>query len=193
MHTTQEFIGIIAGILSIAGYVPYIISILRGKTRPNRASWLIWTIVGGLLAFSFMATGDKKAIWVPLGYFIGPFITALLSIRYGYSIWSTLDTACVLVAALSVIPWFFSHNANVTLLINIAIDMTGAIPTVIKSYHEPETEDFTAWLIFFAANTLELFAITSWNIAAIYPIYLFFLAGSIVIFTLKGKLKSHND
>jgi len=189
MTNIHQTIGIVAGILAIGGYVPYIISILRGKTRPERATWLIWTIVGGLLAFSFLASGDKNAIWVPMGYFLGPFITALLSIRYGYTVWSKLDTFCVIAALLSILPWVFSKDATLTLLINVFIDSTGALPTVIKTYREPETEDLTAWIVFFIANTLELFAIQQWNIASVYPVYLFVLAGTIVFCILLDKIK----
>lgn len=185
-----EIIGIIAGILAITGYIPYIISILRGTTKPNRATWFIWTIVGGLLAFSYIAEGDQNSIWLPLGYFFGPLIAALLSLKYGYAQWTRLDTYCIAAAILSIIPWVLSDNATATLIINVAIDIFGALPTVVKAYHEPETEDFTAWVIFFVANTLQLFAISMWNIAAIYPIYLFILAGTLVLFIVKGKLQA---
>lgn len=185
---SYETIGIIAGILAIGGYIPYIYSILAGKTRPNRATWFIWTIVGGLLAFSYIAEGDQNSIWLPLGYFLGPLITALLSLRYGYAEWTRLDTFCIVAAAISIIPWILADNATMTLLINLAIDSTGAIPTLVKTYREPETEDLTAWMIFFIANTLQLFAISMWNLAALYPVYLFLLAGSIVLFICKGKL-----
>jgi hypothetical protein len=186
MHGT---IGIIAGILSIVGYVPYIISIFQKKTQPNKATWIIWAIVGGLLAFSYLAEGDQNTIWLPLGYFVGPLIVAILSFFYGYSTWSKLDYVCLVVAIISIIPWILSKDATITLLINVLIDMSGALPTIIKTYHEPETEDLTAWAIFFVANTLQLVAISYWNLAAIYPIYLFFLAGSIVFLILRGKCK----
>lgn len=189
MNNIHYTIGIIAGIFSLLGYIPYIISILRGITKPNKATWIIWTLVGALLAFSYTAAGDGNAIWLPLGYFFGPLVTAILSLWYGYSEWSKLDKICLVAALLSVIPWVLSKDATFTLLINVFIDSTGAIPTIVKSYKEPETEDFTAWFIFFVANTLELFAISKWDLSSVYPIYLFFLAGTIVIFTFKGKLK----
>ena len=185
---SYETIGIIAGILAIGGYIPYIYSILMGTTRPNRATWFIWTIVGGLLAFSYIAEGDQNSIWLPLGYFLGPLMVAILSLRYGYAEWTRLDTICIIAAIISVIPWVLSDSATMTLVINVIIDSTGAIPTLVKTYREPETEDMTAWLVFFIANTLQLFAISMWNVAALYPIYLFLLAGSMVIFILKGKI-----
>lgn len=186
---SYELIGIIAGILAIGGYIPYIYSTLRGKTQPNRATWLIWTIVGGLLAFSYMAEGDQSSIWLPFGYFIGPLLVAILSIRYGYAQWTRLDTICIVAAGISIIPWILSDNATFTLVINVIIDASGAIPTLVKTYQEPETEDLTAWFIFFVANTLQLFAISMWNIAAIYPIYLFFLVAAMVAFIGWDKVK----
>jgi hypothetical protein len=184
---SYETIGIIAGILALSGYIPYIYSIIAGKTRPNRATWFIWTIIGGLLAFSYLAEGDQNSIWLPIGYFLGPLIVAILSLRYGYAEWTRLDTICIVAAFISIVPWILSDNATITLLINLLIDSTGAIPTLVKTYREPETEDMTAWGIFFAANTIQLFAISMWNLAALYPIYLFFLAGTMVLFILKGK------
>lgn len=190
MDNLHEILGITAGILAVFGYVPYIISILLGKTRPNRASWFIWTIVGGLLAVSYIAEGDFHAIWVPLGYFFGPLITAILSLRYGYAVWTRFDTICIVVAILSLIPWYLSNDATLTLIINLLIDASGALPTILKTYREPHTEDVTAWVIFFVANTMEMFAVTTWNMAALYPIYLFLLAGTMVILILKDKIKT---
>jgi hypothetical protein len=189
MTNFAEIAGITAGILSLLGYIPYVYETIKGVTRPNQATWIIWTLVGGLLAFSYLAEQGLSSSWLPLGYFVGPFIVALLTFRYGYAQWSKLDILCLIAALLSVIPWFFSNNPSYTLLINIFIDAAGAIPTLIKTYREPETEDFKAWVIFFIANTIQLFAMTQWNIASLYPLYLFFLAGSLVIFIIKGKLK----
>lgn len=186
---TYETIGIVAGVLALGGYIPYVFSIFKGVTRPNKASWIIWTVVGGLLAVSYFAEGDPNAIWLPMGYFFGPLIVAILSFHYGYSEWSRIDKICLILAILSVIPWLLSKDATLTLLINVLIDSMGAIPTIVKTYKEPETEDFTAWFIFFLANTIQLFAISTWDISSTYPIYLFFLAGSIVLLIIKDKVR----
>lgn len=187
---TYAIAGMLAGVLSLGGYIPYIIGILKGETRPNIATWFIWTIVGGLLAFSFLESGgDLHNAWLPFGYFIGPFIIAILAIRYGYNTWSRLDILCLIAAIISIIPWLTINNPSYTLIINIFIDAVGAIPTLIKSWKEPETEDFTAWTIFFIANTIQLLATEVWNISSTYTVYLFLLAGSIFAMTLRGKLK----
>lgn len=189
MNNIYEIIGITAAIIGILGYIPYIISILKGDTQPNKASWFIWTVVGGLLAISYLAEGNQSAIWLPLAYFICPLVIALLSLRYGYSIWTRVDTLCIIAAGLSLIPWMLSHNATSTLLINLLIDSVGAVPTIVKTYRDPKTEDCTAWVLFLIANTLNLFALSTWTIVDIYPIYLFLLASIMVGLIMRDKIK----
>lgn len=185
---SYEMLGMIAGVLALAGYIPYIYSIFKGVTKPNRATWIIWTVVGGLLAVSYFNEGDINAIWLPIGYFIGPLFVAILSIWYGYSEWTKLDKICLVVAIISIVPWLLSKDATITLLINVLIDASGALPTFVKTYQEPETEDLTAWSFFFVANTLQLFAISLWDVSTTYPIYLFLLATTMVILILRPKM-----
>jgi len=43
-------LGLIAGIIAFLAYVVYIISIFRGGSKPNRATWWIWAFMGLILA-----------------------------------------------------------------------------------------------------------------------------------------------
>ena len=91
----QELLGQLAGIVSLLGFFPYILATVQGKTRPNRATWWIWTLVGGMLCASYAASGAQHSIWVPVSYVVGPFITAILSIKYGEGGASRFDRTCL--------------------------------------------------------------------------------------------------
>ena len=172
--------GKVAGIVSLAAFIPYIIATLRGKTKPNRATWWIWTVVGFMLGASYYSSGADHTIWVPLSYIIGPFTTAVLSVKYGEGGWTRLDLACLLCAGVSVALWWMFSSPLTALLINLSIDLLGALPTVWKTYHRPEGEDRTAWALFFAGNAVNLFAVEAWSFAiAVYPIYMFLGSGTI--------------
>lgn len=166
--------GKVAGIISLAAFVPYIVAIFRRETKPNRATWLIWTVVGFMLAISYYSSGAKHTIWVPVSYLIGPFITALLSIKYGEGGWTRFDRYCLLGAGASLVLWWMFNSPLVALLINIFIDLLGSLPTIKKAYHEPEKEDRLAWALFFIGNIVNLFAVGIWTFAiAVYPVYMF--------------------
>lgn len=197
MKVDTATFGMVAGVVSLAAFIPYIISILRGKTRPNRASWWIWTVVGIMLASSYSASGAKDTIWVAISYIIGPLITALLAIKFGEGGWTRFDRACIACAVMSGVLWFVFDSPMVALSINIVIDAAGALPTIKKTYKEPEGEDRVAWALFFIGNTINLFAVGTWNFAiAIYPIYLFIGSGIIafqVFFRPRGKKPASSD
>lgn len=186
MFENYEFIGKIAGLIALAGFIPYTISILQGKTQPNRVTWWIWTVIGLLLCASYYSSGSGEAIWVPISYVIGPLIAAILSLKYGYGTVDKFDLACLLAAAISLLLWWVSGSALLTLLINIAIDLFGAMPTIKKTYHEPKSESQVAWSFFLAGNTLNLAALSSWEFShSVYPLYLFSISVIVVALTMR--------
>ncbi len=188
MFNWQPDVGIAAGILSLASYVPYIISIYRGKTRPNRATWWIWTTIGIILTTSYSAVGATHTLWVALSQLVSQIVIALLSLKYGEGGWRRLDRMCLAGVALSLLLWWRSGSPLVALLINIGMDGLGALPTLRKLYHDPDSEDALSWFMFLGANTLNLFAIERFSIElAIYPLYLFCLSLGIVALLTRSR------
>ena len=166
--------GKVAGILCLVALVQYVIAILRKETKPNRATWWIWTVVGFTLGASYYSSGANHTIWVPVSYIIGPFAIAILSMKYGEGGWTWFDRICLLGAGVSVILWWIFSSPLVALVINLFIDFLGALPTIRKSYYKPEGEDRTAWIMFLVGNAVNLFAVEKWSFAiAAYPIYMF--------------------
>jgi len=178
----QQSLGQLAGFISLCGFIPYIAEILRGTTRPNRATWWIWTVVGATLCASYYASGARHTIWVAASYVVGPLAIALLSLRRGEGGWSRFDRNCLSASLLSLVIWWLARSPLVALVANIGIDLLGALPTVRKAYAEPEAESLASWAIFLIADALNLCALSSWSVeASLYPAYLFTLAGVLVL------------
>jgi hypothetical protein len=166
-------LGIIAGVLTLIGFIPYWRAIVQGETRPNRATWWIWTIVGIIIAFSYRASGAESTMWVPITYVIGPFCTALLAIKFGADGWTKLDPICLLGVGIGLILWVVYRSPDLTLGLNIGIDFLGALPTIRKSIRDPYSEDLFSWLLFAVANIINLLAVDLWEWQIIvYPIYM---------------------
>ena len=184
MFNYYNIIGLVAGFLSFSAYVLYIITTLRGKTKPNKATWWILTLIGVMIASSYYAEGARDTMWIALSYVAGPLVIAFLSLRYGEGTWERLDKICLAVAIASVVIWYLSNSALLVLIINIFMDAVGLLPTIKKSYLRPEGEDRLAWTIESVAVLLTLFAIEKWTFSiAIYPLYLVFI-NNLVLFLL---------
>ncbi len=183
--------GLVAGILSFLAFVLYYISIVRGTTIPNRATWLILTIVGVLVSLSYYSVGAIETMWVPICNVIGTAIAFLLSIKYGESKWSTLDMVCISVSILSVIIWGLTKTAILVLLINIFIDFLGVLPTIKKSYLNPKSESYLPWLVTTISCVLNIFAIQDWRFSIfVYPIYMLVFNGIITLPLLLFRFNS---
>lgn len=184
--------GKIAGVLAILGYVPYLISVVRQKTTPNPATWWVWAILGGIVFSSYYAAGNRgDSLWVPLGYVVGPLLIAILSVRFGRNAFGRFENFCLVGAAASLGLWQLSGSPLVALIFLLLVDFLGFLPTLKKTYFEPDSEDLLSWIVFGVANTLNLFAIEQWNYAtAVYPLYLFCLPTIILVLILRGKLSA---
>ncbi len=190
-YSVIDLTGVLAGIFSFSAFILYYISILRGKTIPNRATWLILTIVGIIIASSYYSVGARETIWVAVSYVLGPFITFLLSIKYGEGGWNNFDKHCLIISGVSIIIWLLSGSAIITLLINIFIDFLGILPTLKKSYLRPYSEELTPWTVTFIASLLNIVAIREWIFSIyIYPIYMLVFNTLIMLLILLPNLRS---
>lgn len=171
-------VGIIAGFIGLLGYLPYIITTFKGKTKPNRATWWVWGLLGIIQVISYYYSELKidGAIWLLICYAICQMIMAILSIQFGEGGWNKLDKMCLVGVVFSLFLWQWFNSASITLIFTVIVDIFGALPTVVKSYYEPQKESSFSWTIFLIANSLNLVAIGEWSLRSIYPFYLFCLS-----------------
>lgn len=187
----HQAIGVLAGIISLAGFVPYIAGVVSGRTVPSRSTWLIWTLVGAMLFASYHEAGARETIWVALSYVAGPLVVFILSLRHGSRDATLLDRACLAVSAASAALWAATGEPILALLLNIMVDCAGAVPTIVKLWRDPGSEDMTAWCFFLVAAVLNLAAIREWELSTIvYPAYLFAVAITIVSLSARPMLGS---
>ncbi len=192
-YSLKEIVGFLAGIFSAVACIPYIISILRNKTKPSRSSWWIWSLVGLIIVFSYYFVGALNTIWVPIVLFIFSLIIAILSLWYGEgSNFSLLDKACLLSTVISIIFWAIFESAMIVLIINIFIDFLGFIPTFKKTFQHPHEESGVTWILFFISSILNFIAIDHFVFSiASYPIYMLIMdfIMLVLIFRREGKIR----
>jgi hypothetical protein len=185
-----QYFGIASGIITGLSSVPYIRDILRHKTKPERASWFIWSILGAIAFFSQMAEGATDSLWLTGIDSLGVLITFLLAIKYGVGGFNRRDILALIVAGIGLLLWFFTHQAAVALFIIICIDLSGTILTVAKSYTDPESETLTTWIIMSVAGILAMISVGEFNpILLIYPLYIFLANFAVVVAMLLGRAK----
>jgi hypothetical protein len=187
MHLTT-LAGTAAGILSLVMFLPYVRDILAHRSRPQRASWLIWSVLGGIAVASQFAEGARLSLWMTIGATIGTVLTFLLSIHYGVGGLSRRDLLALAAAGFGLLLWYLTRHAAVALFITIAIDAIGAVLTAEKSYLDPSSETLSLWVMSAAAGILGAMAVGSLNwILLAYPIYVFLANSTVITAILLGR------
>ena len=187
IHT---FLGYLSVAVFAAGYVPYIISILRGKTTPHPFSWLLWTVLGFVSFFLYVHVGAKETLPLALGNCILPFVVVVLSLRSWRVKFSRFDYACLALSFFSIVLYAFLRDAILALTFNLAADLLAFLPTIRKAYKQPESEDMSTWILFTVGYALSLFAIVTWTYGvAVFPLYFTTLGTLMCLILLRARLK----
>lgn len=193
--TLPQALGIVSGILLIAGFLPYMYEVVKKKTIPNRMSWFIWSLSTATILFGVIETGTTEAIWVPIVDAAGCFLIFLLSLRFGVGGWAKTDRISLAICLASLLIWALTGNALLALVMNLCVYISGYIPTIQKAFKKPKSESRTAWTIFLLGVLLNLFTVaigTDRGIAIwLYPITLTGVVGTLtaILYLKPGKKK----
>jgi len=185
----------LGALICLLGGGSYILDTLKGKVKPNRVSWGLWT----LLVMTIFAAEIKQGVGIQsLATFVVGFITSLIFIasfvnKEAYWKLTRFDFSCGLLSITGLVLWYFTKNPNMAILLSIFADLAAGIPTLVKSYKFPETENWkdfagSAVNVGIAMLTLKIFSFAF----LAFPLYLFlydFTAFVLIKFRL-GKIIS---
>ncbi len=172
----KAIIGEIAGYVNLIAYFPYLMSILRGETKPSKVTWWVWSTLEIMMTASYIMSGAESTKWLPIASCAGMILTAILSIWYGKKGWSNIDSICLAGSIIGIVVWILSGVPIIALVCFLVVDLLALIPTCVKSWKNPKEEDLFAWIITLLSGFINLFAVEFWNFSiGIFPVYSIFI------------------
>lgn len=154
-------LGRVAGVMAIVQVIPYIVSIFRGHTKPERMSYFIWVLLEGISAASYIAVGARTTIWPGVAYTLTAVLIFALSIKRGMGGFSKFDIVCLILALGGIGVWLGTNNALLTLYFSMFVGVIAYLPTIKKAYFFPETENTLSWVMTACTAMINLFALTT--------------------------------
>ena len=161
----KEILAVIAALLAVAGNLPYLWDILKGKVRPHPYTWLVWTIVSCIIFFGQVAKGAGIGALPTAASEIFTLIIFLFSLKYGFKKITKTDTLFLAAALLGLIPWLLTRDPTVSVVIAVAIDLVAFGPTLRKTWQYPKTETPILYGSNVLRHALALFSLQTYNIA----------------------------
>lgn len=152
-------LGLLAGVIGIVGYIPYIRDILKGSTKPDRASWVIWTLEYAALFGAQLSAGAVESLWIIGLQLLGVVIICVLSYRYGVGGFDKKNTVILLSVCAVLLLWYFTRSADLTIILLIAVEVVGVALTMRKVYLQPGSETLTMWVLIAVAGIIGVAAV----------------------------------
>jgi hypothetical protein len=171
--------------------LPYIRDILLRTTKPERASWLIWTVLGFIAFFSQLAKGASHSLWLTGGQTVAVLVVLGLSLRYGVGGLSRRDILALAVASLGLALWYLTSEPLWALGLVIFVDSIGTLLTALKAYKDPSSETMSTWFLSGTSGIFGSFAVGEMNGALLaYPLYIVVANYLIVAAMCVGKYRN---
>jgi hypothetical protein len=169
-------------ILSCIGYLPYIGDILRGRVRPHRITWAIWTILTTIAAVNQILNEGGYSSLFFIASALCVTIIFVLSFHYGVGGASAIDRFCLCAAFLLLGYWLILQDTRTSTLLVVFIDVIAALPTILKTYRLPKTETYPQWILAVMSGACTLLAVPKGDwVLFVYPSYVVLVNGTVVV------------
>ncbi|HMS92636.1 MAG TPA: hypothetical protein PJ993_03590 [Candidatus Saccharibacteria bacterium] len=160
-HATQILLGQLAGVVAFCSVIPYIVSIFRGKTKPSRSSYAIWSVVEIVWVTSYIAAGATTTKWTGIVFAISAVLIFILSLKYGMGGLNAFDVPCLILAGIAILVWVTTKNPILADYMSTLAVFIGYLPIVKKAYLWPDTENTLSWALYAIATILTVAALTT--------------------------------
>jgi hypothetical protein len=150
--------------MTIGAFLPYIRSVIRGKTKPHVFTWGIWGLATVAVFVAQLSDGGGVGAW-PIGVsgLVTFSVVALALARKADTTIVWIDWV-LLVLALSALPvWVVTSDPLAAVVILTFVDLLGFGPSVRKAYDHPFDENVTFFVIVALRNFLVVGALENYS------------------------------
>jgi hypothetical protein len=192
----QNFV-ILGAIIAAIGSLSYLIDTIKGRVKPNRVSFLLWSFAP-LVAFiaeiqqgvGLQSLLTFVAGFLPLTVFIASFVNKKAEWKL-----TRFDFSCGALSIVGLIFWYVTKSGNIAIFFSILADGLAALPTIVKSFNYPETESGWPYFMSTIFGIITLLTVKEWNFATVgFPMYITLVTlaiSSLVQFKLGEMLRSY--
>ena len=188
--TGLEVLVVVGVLINVGGTTAYIARVVRGKNKPNRMSFLMWSIAPIIGAAASFAQGVTWAALPILFVGLCPFAVFVASFVNPEAYWELgrFDYLCGGLSALALILWWITSLPMIALVLAIVSDAFAGWPTLIKAWRHPDTESANGYVASMFSSATSFFVATPLNFASIaFPIYILCINMAITVGILRGR------
>ncbi len=161
----MHYLVIAGALVNIFGTGLYIRDTFRGRAKPNRVTWFLWSAIPMI---AFAAELQSGIGWSALPVFMAgftPFMVLVASFwsKEGYWKLGAFDYLCGLLSIVAIVLWLYTDNPTIAIALSILADGLGTAPTITKTVLHPETESGATYLGGFISASTGVVALSAYT------------------------------
>ncbi len=181
----KETLGFISAAIALSSYGYYISQILAGRVKPHAFSWLVWSLLSGIVFFAQIISGAGAGSWVTGTTASACVVIFFLALRHGQKNFHRFDWLALIGAILGIIVWQLTSDPVYSVILVTAADFVAFLPTYRVGWQRPHQESailysFSALKYIIALFALEKVSLTT----ALFPSALLCTNGAFVVLLL---------
>jgi hypothetical protein len=174
-------LGVGAVILSLADPIPYLRGMLRGATRPQPGTRLIWGAVGATGFASQLAEGASWSLGTVGAQTVSATVILVLSIRVGVWRIGRWDVFMIGVALAGIAGWMLSSTPVFATSCVVIADAAGVVLMLPKTWRDPCSETLATYALAAGSGVLSAAAVGALDLRLLlYPTYFAIVNAAIV-------------
>lgn len=165
----KESLAVIATIIAIVGNISYLKDVLKGVIQPHPYTWFIWSVVSMTTFFGGVAKGAGIGA-LPTGVAEAfTVIIFLFSLKYLFQGRAgpirNIDNYFLIICLLGLIPWIYTKDPTVSVVVVVVVDIIAFIPTLRKTWQNPKSEKPLLYQANVLRHILTICSLQTYNIA----------------------------
>jgi hypothetical protein len=176
----KDILAVAGALATLLATVPYLVDIIKKKTKPNIVSWITWTVLTGIGTVAAFAAGEWRTAIQTMAVMVWTLSVVLLGLRYGIAKFTRFDTFCQAGAVVGLVLWFVFNSPAIAIVAAVTIDMIGALPTLRHSWLEPDEETWQTFALAVFGPVFTIVSVSAYSIESLlYPGYFVLINGAI--------------
>lgn len=165
---------VLSAVITFVGVVPYLLDIIKGKTKPNLVSWITWTLLTGIATAAEIAAHEYvAAIFTAAAATETGAVVVFGLLKRAYVRYTKFDVVCQLSAVVGIVLWQVYNSPEIGIVASVTIDFIGALPSIRHSWIKPYEETWQTYALSGLGGVLAMFALSTYNWASLpYPLYI---------------------
>ena len=184
----KQILLLASALITIASVVPYIIDVAKHKTKPRIVSWFVWTVLMVIAGSAALSDGNIPTAVLSLAAATATGLVVIIGYKNSDKTFTRLDIVSFIGACIGLALWWYFDSPLAAIIMSVATDFVGAMPTVWHAYKKPKEETTSTFVLSGIGALLALLAVSEFSFATLLlPIYLVCMNATIALILVTRK------